>query len=254
MSVKLNGIVVFIDLSDPFNEFFNYSTDIKGNLVANIFPLGLALRDDLFFVADDSGSVAFKRPLTSKPRSKREKTTKEFSCEDFGCYWKKFRRLVKQNSLLIRTVAIINGKIRFELDDEKRLGLNFVPSTPYALWTLDNKEFERYGRDGLEQYRIYMTKLAELAHSNGINLTDVVYPWPDQIFARDRESRQVSYWRSWAAEQQVSFINLFPHFIDDRDPRNVIKEYFIPGDVHFNHRGHEEIANLFLKRYPIACQ
>jgi hypothetical protein len=253
MSMKIDEVVVFYDLSDPFNEFFNYKTDSGGNLVVNLFPLGQARRDDAFFVTDDTGVTSIQHALEITPIPKREIEEKKL-CDNYRCYWKKFRKSVKHNSLLIRTISIINKKIRFELDDEKRLGLRFVPSSPYVLWTLEDKEYERYGRSGLDRSNINMTKLVELARTNGIKTTVVVYPWPDQIYGRDLNSRQVLYWKSWAAEHQVSFINLFPDFIENRDPRRVIKEFFIPGDSHFNERGHEKIADLFLEQHQSSCQ
>jgi len=115
-----------------------------------------------------------------------------------------------------------------------------------ASWTFDEELYQRYGRDGLEQARVAMERLLDQLRAHSAELTLVVYPWPDQIAARDEPSRQVTYWRSWAARHGVRFIDLFPAFIGDDDPDRVLKQYFIAGDVHFNEDGHRLIGEQFL--------
>jgi hypothetical protein len=67
-------------------------------------------------------------------------------------------------------------------------------------------------------------------------VTLVVYPWPDNIAAHDRDSIQVTHWRAWAAECSVRFIDGFAPFF--REPADdVLRKYFIKGDVHFTDAG-----------------
>ena len=105
---------------------------------------------------------------------------------------------------------------------------------------------ELYGRRGLENASRHMTMLHEILREQKIKLTVVVYPWPDQIFQHETESRQVTHWRGWAARQEVDFLDLFPAFIDERDPETVIREHFIPMDIHWNQRGHDLIRAKLL--------
>lgn len=116
-----------------------------------------------------------------------------------------------------------------------------------ARWTVDDKLFEAYGREGLARAADNMTRLHKLLLTYGIRLTIAVYPWPDQIVSNDLESIQVSYWREWADERNVRFLNYFPCFIQGDGGDAVLEEYFIPGDVHWNERGHELIAENFLR-------
>jgi hypothetical protein len=83
----------------------------------------------------------------------------------------------------------------------------------------------------------------------GIKLTIAVYPWPDQIWYNDYNSRQVTHWGSWARENDVNFINLFPAFFsgNTKNAREIIEENYIPGDVHWNEKGHETAARHLLK-------
>jgi hypothetical protein len=67
-------------------------------------------------------------------------------------------------------------------------------------------------------------------------VTLVVYPWPDNIVARDRDSLQVTYWRAWAHKRDVRFIAGFAPSL--REPVDeVLRKYFIQGDVHFTGAG-----------------
>ena len=96
-----------------------------------------------------------------------------------------------------------------------------------------------------------MTELARLLRSRDIALTVVVYPWPDQVLAKDLNSRQVLFWRNWARDNGAAFIDLFPGFIgptlaNDDDPKEIIRRFYVPYDFHFNEAGHALIAEAFL--------
>ena len=69
-----------------------------------------------------------------------------------------------------------------------------------GLWTVDDRLFEAYGREGLETAREDMDRLRDVLRGHGIPLTVAVYPWPDQILHHDRDSRQASFWRRWTAD------------------------------------------------------
>jgi hypothetical protein len=117
-----------------------------------------------------------------------------------------------------------------------------------ALWSSEDPLWEEFGREGMAIAKGHMSELHALLSARGIPLGVVVYPWPDQIVRRDVESRQVTHWRAWAAEREVEFIDLFPVFIDGREPRAVTDRYFIPGDFHWSAEGHALIAESVLER------
>jgi hypothetical protein len=67
-------------------------------------------------------------------------------------------------------------------------------------------------------------------------VTLVVYPWPDNVVARDKDSIQVRHWRAWSADHGVRFINGFaPFFHEPAD--TAMRKYYIAGDVHFTPAG-----------------
>lgn len=110
-------------------------------------------------------------------------------------------------------------------------------------WTLNEKEFERWGEKGLDLALKYMDKLHRLLEKNNITLHLSIHPWPDQIFSRQLESVHVESWRDFCSKRDVEFINLFPLFINEKNTRKVYRNYFIDGDVHWNAEGHELVAD-----------
>jgi hypothetical protein len=117
-------------------------------------------------------------------------------------------------------------------------------------WTIAEPLMEAWGRRGLELARESMRALVELCRARGIAVTVCVYPSPVQILMEDEDSLQVRFWREFAAEAGVGFVDLFPRFVGKEAgrPRAVYKRYFIEGDVHWNAAGHELVAEALLER------
>jgi hypothetical protein len=116
-----------------------------------------------------------------------------------------------------------------------------------ALWTVDERVFEEYGREGLARAREHMDALAALLARHGIGLTVAVYPWPDHVLLGDRDSRQAVFWRAWAAEKGAGFLDYFPLFVGVGDPKGMVRRDFIPGDIHWNEAGHRVVADALVR-------
>ena len=86
-----------------------------------------------------------------------------------------------------------------------------------------------------------------------INLSDMIYPWPSQIWYEDLDSKQVKIWKNWALGKNINIFNLFPYFvksnITELEKLKILKKYYIPSDCHFNENGNRILANEFLKNY-----
>ncbi len=149
-------------------------------------------------------------------------------------------QFLKDNSILGRTLAAIHRSFTMQEKSFKRRS---------ALWTVKKELYEEFGRQGLQRAEEHMNALQALLQKHGIKLTIAVYPWPDHIFYQDRDSIQVRFWKNWAETHQASFMNFFPDFINGRPYRQVLWDYFIPGDVHWNEKGHKLIAESFLKQW-----
>lgn len=152
--------------------------------------------------------------------------------------WKK----MSNNSVLWRLIDTLKKQLQL---NQKKYIINHL----HSLWTVDPEAFETYGRKGLINAEKHMNLLLELLRANGIKLTISVYPWPDQIYRHDLDSKQVQFWEAWAKKNHVLFINHFPDFINEKNWREMLDEYFIPGDVHWNAKGHRLVAERFLKTF-----
>ncbi|MFN8179266.1 MAG: hypothetical protein U0167_15145 [bacterium] len=51
--------------------------------------------------------------------------------------------------------------------------------------------------------------------------------------------------RPWCAANGVDFTDYYPRFME-LGKAGVAREYFIPGDAHWNERGHRAVADYFL--------
>jgi hypothetical protein len=114
-------------------------------------------------------------------------------------------------------------------------------------WSIHPEVFAQFGRKGLRLAKDNMRKLADLCRQNRIDLTIAVYPWPVQIRHNAPENIQASFWRDFARESGIGFINLFPDFVNKQSIKAIRKKYFIPGDVHWNAAGHRLVADRVLE-------
>jgi hypothetical protein len=132
------------------------------------------------------------------------------------------------------------------------------PSSPVAypqanprrgLWTVDERDYEAYGRMGLERGARHMDRLFKLLQHHRIGLTLAVYPWPDQLRYDRPDSIQVRFWRDWAQHRRVPFIDLFAPFFGERDRNATIRQNYVAGDIHFNKSGSKWMASSFLTQF-----
>jgi lysophospholipase L1-like esterase len=107
-------------------------------------------------------------------------------------------------------------------------------------WTLSETLMKEWGERGLALAAANLEKLAANCRAWRCHMTLVVYPWPDQIAAGDRDSIQVRYWRDWSVQNDVRFVDAFQPFFG-KAANETIARYYIKGDVHFNEAGNRLI-------------
>jgi len=111
--------------------------------------------------------------------------------------------------------------------------------TPEGHWT----EAYEYAARGFRLAEVNMRRLVRLCRGHGISMTIVVYPWPTNIERQELEHVQVRYWRAFAHDHGVRFVDLFPAFAHGRQPYQGL---FIEDDVHWNERGHALVGERVL--------
>jgi hypothetical protein len=114
-------------------------------------------------------------------------------------------------------------------------------------WTYDDKIWRKWGEEGFRLATQSMDKLLELCQKNGVKVTIAVYPWPSEFIHKNFESRNVFLWKRYCQEKGVGFINLYDAFDWSDKPKNIIAQYYIPKDVHFNANGQKLVASFLFK-------
>ena len=107
-------------------------------------------------------------------------------------------------------------------------------------------ENDKIIEEGINKSLSNMNELYEYLKKKKISLSIAVYPWPGQILHDKKNSKQVKIWRKFCDEKCTNFINLFPLFyeeIPNRDRMEIIDQYYLKNDVHFNESGHSKIFN-----------
>ncbi|MCL0045318.1 hypothetical protein M1N16_03700 [Nitrospinaceae bacterium] len=119
-------------------------------------------------------------------------------------------------------------------------------------WTFDESIYKEYGEKGLKLSAKYMENLLKTLRIHGVKMTLAIYPWPDQIFHDNVDSKHVVFWENWAKKNKVAFVNHFIDFFLSKNKVGAIKtieKYYIPGDVHLNTKGNILIKEYFLSKY-----
>ncbi len=111
-----------------------------------------------------------------------------------------------------------------------------------AEWSFSADIFEKWGGRGLALARLNLELLVDLCRRQNMEVTLVVYPWPRHVRERDLGSIQVRFWKQFTSEMGIRFLDLFPLFINDRPGDQMVAQYFIDGDFHWNPQGHALVA------------
>ena len=211
VGLRFDEMVVFLDVSDVWDEVNQYYLD------------------DSLKVRGKADS-AFWEALNKYERSLSE--------------------IIRRNTILSITILSEIRRLWYLIDKEQIYAIDAKKST----WTIRDEDYLAYGKQGLEKMKLYMDKLYDLLTAHRVKLTVVVHPWPDQIYYGDFMSIHVSFWKKWCEERQVKFLDCFPYFMkgfSTEERLQVIDNYYIRYDAHFNERGHHLMADVFLDHYGI---
>jgi len=216
VGLKFDELFVFIDNSDPLNEI-TYE-DFEPQDINNVDRFIIGLRK--YFYNNSYLYYSISNLITSN----------------------------KRNPVTLRWNPASGNSMVDELEQENS---EFLAATLSWSYTLDY--YNKWGKRGLELAKNNMDSLLGLCKKNGIKITVVVYPWPSIIDQRDLHNIQVGFWEKYCQVNSVRFINLYPDFINEKDPTAIIKKYFIPGDVHWNTEGNNLVADKlfdYISGYP----
>ena len=165
-----------------------------------------------------------------------------------------FSETVLEANLALTGAVLRNTRLFLEKRAGKKLGSRGIVAsheTPQFLvdWAYYRGPMQWFVQAGIQRIQISMGILKEWLGAQGIPLTLVVYPWPQDVLRNDFPARAETFWGEWARQEGFEFLSLFPLFCSSPNPAQVVQEDYIPGDCHWNSRGHARVADYLLKNY-----
>ncbi len=218
IGLDVDEIYVFIDISDIQNEYAYQEFEPSTSPIAQVLPqVKSALRNHSFIY------YATRRLYLERQREK-------------------FYRNISQN-LIDRNNTVDLYRTFFSHFNNDVLLNNPQFHTTISEWYSDESLYQRWGKQGIELMTVYMQKLVALCEQHQIPLTITVHPWRTQVKKGEAEDQHTQYWRSFAQENGIGFINLYPIFINELPAEEVIQHHFIADDNHWTASGHQLVAN-----------
>jgi hypothetical protein len=213
----------------PAVEFFNggvisYAPTVQYRKLRRVGPV---LQPDLVVVLVDPSDVQDEIIYEQEGVKGADGEIERFQCS----WWK---GAVKRFAL-----ARIAGDALRRLAPPAPVPANLADANRLA-WAASDRELEAWGRHGLARLSRSLDRIVDYCAAHGSMVAFVLYPWP-KLIGPGAETTQVAGYRAHiarlAAARGVPVLDLFPVFrTEDLD------RLFIPGDVHWNVKGHELIA------------
>ena len=222
---KIDYAIIFLDLSDIYDELFYIYSDDKSRIInhdvskekkipflkRNFYSLGNFLTEN---------TILFKILLLMSDKTEIYKNYIKLKFKASKEFNKNFFKTSKEDTLFYRMLSIDRGA-----------------------WTRDEDKFKEV-KGGIEKTKFNLKRLFKLLDENNIESRLIIYPWPNQIYYGDEYHQKI--WEKFSKENKINFVNLYSAF-DSKDKKKIILDNFILGDIHWNKQGNKIIANEILK-------
>ena len=201
--LKVDRVVVLIDISDLKDELY-YRENSRG--AAEEIPYG---------------PFAEQAPRLEKI--------------DRVCDWLETR--VEKNFVILGAV-VRNVRLQWRKHGDRGgvTAYDEIPIWAYG-WPDYQGPYQKLVEEGLRKALESMKGVAEFLREQGVALTVVVYPWPQQIRAGTQPSRAEKVWAEWSERNGAQFITLFPIFVNQTPAEEMISKYYWKNDAHWNEEG-----------------
>ena len=197
------------------------------------------LKDEFYYEEGPEGKV---RQIPYGPFAEKAENLRRI---DEICGWLEAK--VEKNFVIIGAI-VRNARLQWRRHASPSGVTEYDAIPEWAFnWPDYRGEHSELVEKGLVKIKAEMTRLAGELREQGVALTLVVYPWPQQVRAGTRPSRAETEWESWARDNGVQFISLFPVFVNSTPAEEVIARYYWKNDAHWNEEGHRLVAEALLK-------
>lgn len=113
-----------------------------------------------------------------------------------------------------------------------------------------NLKIDKKFNESFNQSIYYLDKAYDLLNKNNISFSIAIYPWPGNILYGEKNLEYRMYFKDYCKYKCKYFIDYFDEFenkISQTDENFVIRHYYIYGDMHFNEKGNQLIANKLIE-------
>ncbi len=214
---KFDELIVFVDLSDLVDETLCYS-----------FLNNQVKRRENFNSCINAGIEGFDESL---------------------------KVFFKNNLRISFEIFLITKNILTNKSIIEKKPTNFQLNTLRSKWSYkyDRKNHNNYSFKQAEKLMTdKMTLLYLLLKKNNISLSIAVYPWPSTIYYEEANNKNYLIWKKFCenkCKKFYNFNNIFFELLEKSSKNKIIEDYFIKGDVHYNHNGSKLIANELYKEF-----
>ena len=222
---KIDYAIIFLDLSDIYDELFYIYSDDKSRIINHDVSKEKKipfLKRNFYSLSNflTENTILFKILLLMSDKTEIYKNYIKLKFKASKEFNKNFFKTSKEDTLFYRMLSIDRGA-----------------------WTRDEDKFKEV-RGGIKKTKFNLKRLFKLLDENNIESRLIIYPWPNQIYYGDEYHQKI--WEKFSKENKINFVNLYSAF-DSKDKKKVILDNFILGDIHWNKQGNKIIANEILK-------
>tara|TARA_B100000965_G_C19565332_1_gene746574 strand:- start:377 stop:1501 length:1125 start_codon:yes stop_codon:yes gene_type:complete len=214
--LKFDELFVFIDISDTWDEYYNFTLDNNNNVI-----------------------------LKNQNNTNNNKKNETANLKIF----------LKNNTILTYQLLNYLYDTFINPIDKNEYWYSYFSDIHFYKWIYDDQTYNEWGKEGVKSQIYYMNKLKKLLDENQIELTIAIYPWINLIINEELNSRYVEIWEKWSNENNADFINLIPYFvkenITEQEKDKIINNNYIKGDFHFNKNGNKIIADVLIEKFEI---
>jgi hypothetical protein len=254
VGLKIDEVVVFIDISDAQDEARNYDLSDNMNVISRhkVDQSPQTFQPSKSDAQDEARNYALSDNMNVISRHKVDQSFKILqSPKSLTLLLKNI--ISRKTTFLYYTLNLLYDSIGFGAAEGGAWSTLISSNYIRDKWTIDESAYTTYGMNGVILMKKYINKLLFLLKDNNIDLTIAVYPHPSQIWYEDLASIQVDVWKKWSQENNINFINYFPDFVSKglskTEKLQILRKYYVFGDSHFNKEGNLVLAHKFIETY-----
>ena len=126
--------------------------------------------------------------------------------------------------------------------------LSILNNKPDQKHIVDKKEFDKWGKSGLDKSKVHLQKIKKLLDENKIGLTLVYLEEPIFMLNSINSSTYYNFWNKFSQENKIDFIFVNEYHKDKKDKFEIYKKFFFIGDNHFNDKGNKAVAEEIFRK------